>query len=236
MSVRIGICDDESFELKMIVNKIKALFTEKEFKAEIYDYTDSEKFINDPQLYNLDVIFLDIDMPSLNGIDIAQTIREVNDKIIIIFITRRDDLVFQSIKCSPFRFVRKSHLDDELEEAVDAIIYKMSADSFIVELPGAGGQLFIKTDDIICFTSVKHHVYMVTDKDRYLINSTMKDLEAHFFHNGFIRIHSSYLVNYRYIFSINKDGVVLDNGETLPISRHRVTEAKDRLHFYIRKW
>lgn len=238
MALRIAICEDEPIELKQIHKKILEVFQQKEMQVEIAQYTNGALLLEDKNLSQYDAMFLDVDMPEMNGIELAEELREISSNIVIIFVTNRDDMVFTSIKFAPFRFVRKSNLDEELTEAVRALQHKVASDKIKLELPNSKANLTINIEEIVCFTSVKHDVYAVVDKkeNKYLMQSTMKALEAAYASLGFIRIHASYIVNYRHVFSINRDGVRLENGDILPISRYRISEAREKLHFFVRKW
>lgn len=235
-NLRIAICEDEPIELRVLTKKLEELFEQRETKVEIIAYQEGSQLLIDPQLSRFDVVFLDIDMPEVSGIELAERLRENSPKVVIIFVTNRDDLVYESIKYTPFRFIRKNNLEEELPETIDALQHKMSVDKFQIELPTSWETIVVNIEDIVCFTSIKHHVYAVVGKEKYQIQATMKALEATYGSLGFVRVHLSYLINYRHIFSISREGVSLDNGDRLPISRYRLIEARKRLHFFIRKW
>jgi len=236
LAYRIAVCEDDETMLKSICGDITTVFEQLDISVEIKQFTHSSELMDNSDIATLDAVFLDIDMPEFSGIEVAQSLRDISKRLCIVFVTNMDDLVYQSIKCQPFRFVRKSHLDTELSECVSALVHKIASDELCVELPGARGMICAKVDDIMCFTSVRHHVYAVTTKENIEIVATMKKLEERLSPNGFIRVHSSYLVNYRFIFSIDREGVVMDNGHTIPISRYRIADVKHKLHYFIRKW
>lgn len=236
MALRIAICEDEPIELRNLHKKLVEHLKKREMPVEFALFEKSSCLLSDPNLNQYDVVFLDIDMPDIDGIEVANRLRENSPRVVIIFVTNRDDLVFQAIKHMPFRFLRKCELDTELTETINALQHKIASEYLTIELPSGKRSVIVEIKDVICFTSIKHSVYAVLPKERFLVSSTMKILEDAYAQSGFIRIHSSYLVNYKHIYTINRDGVTLENGDVLPISRHRIAEARNKLHFFIRKW
>ncbi|MEE1219219.1 MAG: response regulator [Ruminococcus sp.] len=111
--MKILIIDDEKTFAENLRVFVEKVFSEMHTVLEI-TVTDDSKFV----LYNskqYDVILLDIEMPDCSGIKLASKLNEKNsndDKPHIIFVTNRDELVFDALKQQPFSFVRKSHLDD----------------------------------------------------------------------------------------------------------------------------
>ena len=108
--LRIAICDDDQALLHSYKNRIKALFESKHVDAIIFDYTKGSKLITECKEVPFDLIFLDIDMPEMSGFDVAEKINDINADTVIIFVTNEEQLVYRSLRYSPFRFIRKAYL------------------------------------------------------------------------------------------------------------------------------
>ncbi len=75
-----------------------------------------------------EILLLDIDMPEISGMELAEQIFSSNINTNVIFVTNRDDLVFQAIHYQPFRFIRKEKLNQELDEAICHLLNKLEKD------------------------------------------------------------------------------------------------------------
>lgn len=232
--INIGICDDDNIFLSKLSNEIDNLLSDKKIKYNIHTYYDGNLLIEDNKRKVFHILFLDIEMPCISGIEIANHFRNKNPYIIIIFITNRDDLVFESIQYKPFRFIRKKYYLKEIEEAVSSLVRHINNESQYYTFATKNSTANIKFSDIIYMESKKHYIYVYCTNNEYCVRGTMNTLEIDFETRGFVRIHSGYLVNFRYIFSVNKTDVVLDNQKNLPLSRHRMLEVKQKLQLFTR--
>lgn len=234
MVVQIAVCDDEKIFLDDLVSQISTQFLDADNKIHINSYTDGAKLLEASEKILFDVLFLDIEMPGLNGIEVAEKVRAANPYVNIIFITNRDDLVFQSIRYRPFRFIRKHWLKEELPEAIDAIIKKIKSENQYYTVSFNNSTMQIRITDIMYIESYKHDIFLYTEDEKYRIKSNLHKMEKEFEVFGFIRVHSGFLVNYRYIYSIDKTKVILNNKEMVPLSRYRIETVKQKLQLFAR--
>ncbi len=221
--IRIAICDDDKIMLDYLEEKIREYYAET---CEIKKYEGGESLLSDIRKQLFDVLFLDIDMPGMDGIALAERIRDDNQHIKILFVTNKDSLVYETFKYAPFRYIRKTHIDEELERDIKDLKKVLTDDSrtgmFVTEL----GDVCIKLKEII-FAEIYNHTLTIHTKNRELeICKTLDDFEKEIGDLGFIRVHKSYLVNYRYIRSFSGKNVVLDNNKEIPVSKRRIKDVK----------
>ena len=98
---------------------------------------------------------------------------------------------------------------------------------------GAEYKLYI--NDIVYMRSDDHYVDVITNDEKYTIRGSLNNIENLYSHFGFIRIHSRYLVNFRYIFSIERSVIVLNNQQQLPMSRSKLSAVKEAFQFFSRR-
>lgn len=234
---KVAICDDEEVMLDYIYNKIICLLEERNQEYEIYTYNSGEAILEaifSEEIY-FDVIFLDIEMEKISGLEVANEITSKIDKINIVFVTNRDDLVFDAINYSPFSFIRKIKLNGELESVINRLIQKSKKEHEFFEIEIDKKKLKIKLLDIIYIESQGHYIFIrCIDRD-YKIRGKIFDYELNLGDSGFIRIHIAYLVNVRHICFVKYDGVSLDNDMVLPISRKKFEDTKNKHLEYVRK-
>lgn len=118
--MRIAICDDDNEMLGRLKKDVIEIFGILKVNIEIFSFSDGKELLrtiqNDDE--NFDLFLLDIDMPDVSGLEIAQMLREMSVNLIIIFISAYDNYVFDSIEYSPFRYIRKSRIKEELPLAL----------------------------------------------------------------------------------------------------------------------
>jgi DNA-binding LytR/AlgR family response regulator len=234
MVVQIAVCDDEIIFLEDMVDHIALQFKKADSEFNINSFIDGTKLLEENSNIPFDVLFLDIEMPGISGIEMAETIRASNPYVIIIFITNRDDLVFHSLRYRPFRFIRKTHLGEELPEAIEAIVKKLRSENQYFTVSFNNSSMQIRITDIMYVESYKHDIFLYTQDEKYRIKSNLKRIEKELESYGFIRVHSGFLVNYRYIFSIDKTKVILNNKDMVPLSRYRSEAVKQKLQLFSR--
>lgn len=115
--INIAICDDNIEHINILE---KYLFEISSVKIECDIYQSGESLIDayKNNIERYDVVFLDMEMNELNGIETANLIREFDEHIIIIFVTSHTEYMRESFKCSPFRFLLKPVDVDELKTVV----------------------------------------------------------------------------------------------------------------------
>ncbi len=234
MIVQIAVCDDEKIFLEDLVSQVSTQFIKSGSEVNINSYTDGAKLLEASKDIPFDVLFLDIEMPGISGIDVAEKIRVTNPYINIIFITNREDLVFHSIRYRPFRFIRKPCLREELPEAIEAITNKIRNENRYYTISFNNSSIQIRITDIMYIESYKHDIFLYTQDEKYRIKSNLQRIEKEFEVYGFIRVHSGFLVNYRYIYSVDKTKVVLSNKDMVPLSRYRMETVKQKLQLFAR--
>lgn len=229
--MKIAICDDDIDFLKRFKAKVTKCLSELSDDFVITEYSSGKKCVS--EILGYDAVFLDIDMPDESGLDIADYINH-NAAAVIIFVTEHDELVYSSIRFQPFRFLRKSYLDEELPEALRSLVRKMKSRkmTFRTKL----GDTIIDIDKLIYIEIFAHQMMFYTLNQEPLEGyGSLSGLERTLSGMDFVRVHNSYLVNCRFIYSIETNKVILDNKKEIPLSRHRAEKVKEKFADYLRR-
>lgn len=238
MKVQVGICDDNIKDIDWMECEIHAAFDDVQVDYELTKYEGGNMLMHAfDSVIDYDILLLDIDMPGVDGMSIAEHIMQIPHRVNIIFVTNRDDMVFEAIHYSPFRFIRKEKLHDELPEAIVSAIDKIYKETLIYNF-GTGAEVIkISICDILYLESQKHYICVHTKQgDVKTFRGKISDYTEELADVGFVRVHMGYLVNIRYIYSITSQKIVLDNEEELPISRAKVDDIKQRHASYMRRF
>lgn len=227
------ICDDDLTFCNQLKSKIKNSKGSKGIKITVY--THASELIE--AYTSADVVFLDIDMPNTNGFEIAKEIRKHDGNVKIVFVTSHDEMVFQSFEYAPFRFIRKSFLDNELSSVLSAIYTACEDENHFIQLKLKEGYTRKNTNEIMYIEIYGHEINIHTTSNEVLISyGDLHTYEKELEEIGFVRISKSYLVNCRYIYAINYKCVVLDDKKELPLSRKKADEVKKAFHHYLSKY
>lgn len=232
--IRAAICDDENTVLDYLYEHVSKEFEKQGVDVHIDKYISGRNFLNAHKKEQYDAVFLDIDMPEISGFDVSE---KISEKALIIFVTTHDELVFSSLKFQPFRFIRKSYIDNEIEETVKAISDKVLKNraNRRIKFQTREKEIYIFASNIEYIEVYDHWLRVYTNGDKTIeCYGSLLEFEKTLAPIGFARTHKSYLVNLKYLNSIEKSQVILDNGTEIPVSRYKASEVREKLKEYLR--
>lgn len=227
--LNVAICEDDNIFMDRVRTIVDSYFKENKYKVDIDEYSDGEEIvrgaIHDETKY--DIIFFDIDMPRLNGIEAARLIREVDKDFILIFLTSLDEEVYKVFELDTFRFIRKSNFDEEIYPVLESVLKRVSENSTRYEFKTKDGTVKLPITEILYFNMVNRRINIKTLTSTYITTKTVfKEIEESLSNKGFISIYRGMMVNINLIKRINKDTIELDNGEILQVSRYKLPELR----------
>lgn len=219
--MKIAVIDDEQIFLKSFVEKLGKYI--QEGIDELYMFDNSLSFLDSDTIY--DLIFLDIDMPRIEGITVAKKRMNTGEKIV--FVSNIESLVFRTYnETSAIGFIRKSHMEDDLR-AVFRMMESLKKDARYITVKRGANLINISCRDIYYFEKQVNDVIIHTVNGQIIYRQTIKELEKQLSDYGFIKNHEGYLVNVDYIYSIGTSEIILTNKAKIPISRKNVMRVKE---------
>lgn len=225
--INIAICDDDKYLLDYIEYKIIEVSRNEEETLKVHKFIKGIDLLEsyEQQTNDFDIIFLDITMPNMDGMEVAKIIREKDKETMLIFLTSMEDKVYETFKFNTFRFIRKIHIDIELVEALKSAIKILKDEKMIFQT--TEGEIGLYINEILYFEFIDRVVFISTLNGRYKTNiRRFKDIEDIFLSREFVAIHRGCIINENYIKGIRNLHITLDNEEKLPVSRYRVEEVK----------
>ncbi|MGL5820107.1 MAG: LytR/AlgR family response regulator transcription factor [Sarcina sp.] len=233
--VNIAICDDEKVYSDAILDILSECAKFISFKTKFDVYNSSEELLEvleeNPLKYS--ILFVDILMPGLTGVELSQRIKRLNENIYIIFITSTKDFIFDAYDIGALNYIlkpiEKNRLEEQFLRAIKAV--KKKNESFVVN---KNNEIYtINIEDIIYF-EVRNRVttveYVGGTLDFY---EKISDVEERLKEYNFIKTHRSYIVNPEYIFKISSSTIELKDGRWIPISKLRLKSIKKEFMHYI---
>ena len=217
--------------------------------SQVMACNDSRKAADMIHAYQPGLVFLDIQMPHMNGFELLEKMPNKNFKII--FTTAYNEYAIQAIRFSAFDYLLKPIDIEELQASVHRFLgnnedYKQqyellknimhniqvpSADEFRLALPTKEGVHFLQPQDIIRCEAVGNYTkFFVINNKTYLISKTLGEYDSLLTPHNFIRTHKSHLVNKKFISFVDHDGfAVLKDNSKVEVSRRRKDEVMTAL-------
>lgn len=232
--LQIAICDDEQFYREKLRTLLKRYLQKRGLSYTVSDFASGEEFLEQcTNRVKYDIVFLDISMEKLDGVQTAQQIRAFHSDTSIVFVTAFIDYALEGYKVDAVRYILKDTLDHAVAECMDAILQKRKAAR--VTFSFMEGEKKLYTDNILYVESRKHKsvfFYMEEEIVNYQIYDKLDAIEEKLSGGGFLRIHKSYLVNMKHIRKISNYMAVLDTGEELPVPRLKYQAVKEAFVAY----
>ncbi len=234
--VDICICDDEKSihtEVKTYLNMFQAL------DINITDtYSGEDLLIYLEKGRSFDIVFLDIELKQLTGLYVAQKIRKIFPKTIIIFISNYPNYVFDAFSVEALHFLVKPLSLSEFKNVFDRAINKYTIINSTISLKWQSERYIIKIDTIKYIEGYKRHIIVYTEDGIYESLGKIPDLLKELSPHGFIRTHQGFIVNMDYIKRFDLTDVVLFDGTKVMISVRKRSQALKAFDNYLknRKW
>ena len=222
--MKICICDDDLNQCKNLKDMI---LSHGSHMVTVY-HSAEELLFECENNYAFDCIFLDIQMKELNGIDCARKIREIDSKVILVFLSAIKDYVFEGYEVNAMRYLLKPLEENKCHELLDKIQNSIEKESAYVLI----NKTKINCDDITYIESYGHYCGIHTNEtieSKISISDLLKELP-----DTFIQTHRSYIVNLEHVESILKDKCVLDTQELIPISRNSIKKVNESFMEFIK--
>ncbi len=219
MTLKITICDDDPKQIEYLTSLVTSWRSGNSHTCVIDSFPSSEAFLFDyAEDRNLDILLLDIEMGTMNGVDLAKTIRQTNDTVQIVFITGFPDFIAEGYEVSALHYLMKPVSEEKLHAVLDKAAANMAKSEKRLCVTYDRQTDFIPLSQITYIEAQKQYVEIHTSYALYRMKSSLTDVETQL-DEYFFKCQRSFIVNLRYVTRIKNDCVVLKNGVEVPISR-----------------
>ncbi|MGN1405241.1 MAG: LytR/AlgR family response regulator transcription factor [Erysipelotrichaceae bacterium] len=234
--VKIIICDDEISQIKNLSSMIRDILSDTEILYRIDIYTDGEALLNNYKS-KADLIFLDIEMPLIDGLETARLLREKDEEFTLAFTTSHEQYAVKGYDVAAWRYyvkpINKDQLTRDLLPKIKKIVQNKNRNLFF---RSENSTECISMEDI-CYieTAINHKVIIHTIERNIQIYKNMNEVERNLDSALFFRCHTSYIVGFRYIKKIDKNEVIMKDNNHVPLSKHRRREFLDAFMNYAKE-
>lgn len=233
--INIAVCDDEITLFKTKFNALlQRALVQSQIQAEITYYSDGVVLFDEFKNRNTyDIIILDIDMPSINGKELARKLRAVDSEFTLAFFTAYEKEVFSTIPIGISAFIPKDFDDEKilsaLTELFNAFLSKNPQyDVLDVLIDGKPSTAKIQASNIYYFKFVSKNIFAYTYNDTFILTERVFEKVVEKFRTkGFYKINRTCIVNISKVYEVLEESVIMDNGDKLIVSRRA---KKELLH------
>lgn len=235
----IVICDDDPVSIAYMEDCVFDLMETTSYSFDIESYQNGGKFLR--QYFSsekaIDILFLDIEMGDISGIEIAKRIREVNSELLIIFFSSHEKYMIDLFEVNPFRFIPKPIEKENVQSIILSAIKKINQNHNFFEYTFKQKMYKTFLKDIVFFES-KGRIVNIVGKKNILLGkfySQLNDVEKSLKTDRFLRVHQSYLVNYDWIKMLSQKEVETFDRQIILVSEERSKRVREKYVQLVRR-
>lgn len=227
--INIAICDDEKAICSQLENILLEYSNSAYLKIDVSVFYSGESLLDYLNQGNsFDLIFLDIELGEINGIEVGRQIRKIlkNFESEIVYISGNDGYDRQLFDVQPLHFIPKPIISSFVIDDLKLALERAGRISGYFKYQKGYDTYKIPISEIIYFESLNREIKIVTVSGTDSFYSSLEDVLFNVSKHQFLQIHRSYLINYNHANVLRYSEVVMSNGETLPISRTKRQEFR----------
>lgn len=219
--MKIGICDDQTIEAEIIKKYCQNLGYEN-----IYLYTSGEDLLNSPELSSINLLFLDIKMRGISGIEVKNKLEQTNSSILIVFCTTHKELMQNAFGRNVISFLNKPCSRYSIEHCIKKAAH-LTKEFYPVNISKT---VAIPCGDIIYLHAEQKYTIFYTRKgETYSTRKPMKEWAMELDKFGFCPISRSSIINLKYYIKTQEKQILLCDNISLPVSRRYLPILKEKM-------
>jgi DNA-binding LytR/AlgR family response regulator len=232
--MRVAVIDDESIfrmQLKMMVEKLSA---SKEIPLEVEEFSTGPDFISVLSERRFDIVFMDIFMPDMDGIEAAKKLREMTERTFLIFMTASEGHYPDAFSLHAFDYVTKPFTLERIDQVLTEIIAHTPMDAAFIKLSAGPIDEKVYLKDIISVTTDGHYLEINKDDGTSsrvrLTSGEFLDLAGA--DKRFIMVNCGIIINMDFIHHLEGGDIYMDDKSIFPISARKVAEISQQIKDY----
>lgn len=232
--LRIAICDDSKVDCTIVNEYVREYIEEKRIDAEVRVFNHPDTLLSECESYRPHIYILDIVMPMVTGIEAARELRWNQKDSQIIFTTADSSFALESFDVNPINYLLKPVEKKKLFETLDMSVRRVEFDSKkSVSVKVKGGFETVYISDILYLDYRNHIVTYHLADGKEVVTTTlrigfMQYIQTNLVGSELILCHESVAVNIKSVEKLSRDGIILTNGENLPVSKSRYKEVHEK--------
>lgn len=236
--LQVGLCDDEPVLLEALEKKVSSCFSENLIFAEIQAFTGAQNLLYEAEDgKRFDLLLLDIEMPGMDGMELAARLRKLLPDALLIFITSHVEFALDAYELSTFRYIPKNNMEGRLEHALldaAAVIQLQQSQSYIISNQNRLERIPLK--NLLYIQHVEKNSLLVTNlpgggtaHTEFKVRKTLQEIYEELSPDDFLFIDRGCIVNLSHVMSVKASCCILRDATVLPVSQARMPVLKERL-------
>jgi DNA-binding LytR/AlgR family response regulator len=232
----LAICENELIQAKFIQKILADYAAERGIQFHLPIFESAEAFLFEyAENKAVDLLFLDIQMEELDGVALAEKIRETVDQLKIVFITGMTERIDEGYRVSASDFLIKPVKKDQLYAVLDRVLTTIPKEEAVIILPIEDEQVKLPLSSLICAEIVGKELVITTTTSTYSLKTSMQDFMKQLDNKQFIQTNRNWLINCQHIERVKKSEVIMANELVIPISRRNSKDVAQAFISYFRK-
>lgn len=229
---RAGICDDEPLAIEYVTDCMQKWADENHMTFHLSTFSSAEQFLfeteNEPPF---DILFLDIQMGKMTGMELARQIRNRDSHVQLVFVTALPDFAAEGYDVSALHYLLKPVSQEKIFKVLDRASRHFAREEAYLLLTDDQTLKRVPVSEILYAEAFAHNLQIVTKNNTYELRESLSSL-AQKLGSDFVSPHRSYLVNLQYIHSIARTEIILDTQTRIPLSRYKYQEINQAFILY----
>lgn len=217
MYIKVSICDDNAAERERIGSLVSEWASASGTDINLNEYCSAEEFLFSYEDCKPDILLLDVEMPGLNGVDLAKRLRASNRIIQIIFITAYSDYITEGYEVAALHYLLKPVEPEKLFRTLNRAVERVIRDCRSIALETVDGTVIVPLYEVRYLEACKNYVTVHAERD-YTVRRTLSDFSDKL-DSRFIKAGRSFIINLLWIKRVSKNEIELKNGEIIPIPK-----------------
>lgn len=231
--MKIAICDDMLQEKILLKEMAERYLEENDYEADIVTFENGEALLKNFETGAYDIIFLDVYMNGMNGLETAKEIRRKDENCFIIFATSTEAFAIDSFDVSAVYYLLKPISSEKLGAAFSKCLKYFNKKQRKLEIISNRKELIFYHKDIYYIETYNHRAIIVTDSEQTSAYVTISELANQLSELPFLRCHRSYIINLEHVEAVQNEDFRLKGGVLVPIGRSYRKQVKEIYKNYL---
>ena len=218
--MNIAIIEDSGQELSLLERYLQAYLSNRQVYRVIDTYTSGDAFLENWPSKSYDLIFLDILMDGISGIEVARKIRETDSECLLIFISSSKEYALQGFEVRAFDYLLKPLSEERFQRTMDLCHNELAKHIRYIEVKESRTLVKIPLGEII-YTDYYNHYIQIHTSARLIRSYQQFDVFSPLLlcYPQFLCCYRNCIVNMDHVASVDKHDFIMENGERVPITR-----------------
>lgn len=231
--MRIVVCDDDIRYCEAIRNYLISNLDEN-YESVIDIFNSAVGLVSFCTKYSPDILFLDIELGDMNGIELAKCLRREFPDLILIYITSHHNYVFNCFETVPLNFLRKPLNRHELDKTFKMLIERYREIHKTIPIKWHKDLINLEIRDICYIESYSRHlIFRLINGDSYEVVGKINDIYDNLKIHGFVKSHQGFVVNMLYIKNFGRNEIYMKNGATVLMSMRKKRQTREAYSEYV---